>query len=249
MNCEPPLHEGINDQIAGFEARFFELMKDFKKEVSKRGDLRTLQSSVTYLPLTVRRDHYEFIEKASADLDHAGNIEDFFRHLNLYWSFLEYSLLDFIIERNSGICSDKLKREMQRFKRDVEDFKKSTTVKEFWDSGSVCGDSIEPPPGFKRIVTTLDRHAFECTLAELDQFRRSFCHKLNLRTFILKLVAFQKGSFTAIWHIPSSQVHRIILAFSSTLVTIDELLYLEVDEWTWSCTIGGKLTWTEVCMS
>lgn len=239
--------DDIKYQIDSFEKRFLELVLDLKRKVSKRSNLRALKSAITYLPLDVRKDHYEFIIKVSADLDNVKDIEDFFRHLNLYWSFLDYSLLELIIKKNSRVCGVKLIQDMQNFKRDVENFKERTTVKEFWDCHCVCGDSMEPPPHFERIVTKLNRHHFEYTLADLDQFRQKFCHKLNLRTFILTLVAFKDGSLYIIWHIPSSQVHLVTLAVSSTLVTIsDELLYIEVNKWTWSCKTSGKLTLSEV---
>lgn len=220
-------------EINSLDIQFYGLVLHLKKELLKHKDfhLGNLQSSVIYLPLTVKRDHYDFIKKSSEDINNADDIEDLFKHLNLYWSSFEYSLLDHIIQRHSNVCSEDLKQKMVKYKRDIEDFKKHTTVQQLWECHCLCGEYVEPPPHFSRIVTKLERKAVEYTLEEIDQFRRDFCYKLNLRTFILTLVSFIKGSLCIVWHIPSSEVHRFTLAFSSTLKTISaELCHLEVDK-------------------
>ena len=190
-----------------------------------------LQQSVTLLPSTIRSEHYQFIKECSQNIQKAESIDDLFRHLNLYWTYLEYSLLNRIIERHSSVVSMKLQDEMKEYKKDIESFKNRTTIKQLMEA-SLGVIRMEPPPGFSLIVTKLKGEATEYTLKELDKFRNSICFEYNLPTFILMLGSFQRSSLTINWHIPSSEVyHFVAKSASSTVMKLisEDLFYLKVD--------------------
>lgn len=239
-------HREVKNEIDHLDTWFHELVWHLQSDLSNNTayNLDKLQCSVIHLPLSVRRDHHQFIMMSAENIDNAGDIKELFRYLNIYWSFLEYSLLDLIIQRNSPPCSDELKQEMENYKEKVESFKKHTTVEQLLECDLLCGDdNVEPPPNFSKVVTKLEGKAFKYTLEEIDCFRQRFCHQLNLRTFLLKLVLLKPGSLGIVWHIPTSEVHHIIHASLSTLRSISaDLIHLEVDHWNWSRLTSGEFT-------
>ena len=165
--------EDIADQIKKLEKRFSKLVFCLESEMSNVESAtctKTLRHSIMLLPASVRSDHYQFIKDCSENIKKAGDIEDLFRHLNLYWTFLEYSLLGHIIESHSNSLSEELKKDMREYERDIKDFKRQTTMEQLLQVGGVWCIRPELPPGFSRISTQLDRKPAEYTLEALDQF-------------------------------------------------------------------------------
>ena len=237
--------EGISEQRKKLESRFSNLVCRLKDEMLKNRLTMCMSSfrhSVMHLPTTVRSDHYQFISEYSKDITKAEDIEDLFLHLNLYWTYLEYSLLSHIIECHSDTVSEELRRDMSNYERDMKVFKTQTTVKELLEVG-VWSIRSDPPPGFSRIVTKLDQKPAEYTLEALDEFRRKICFKFNLPSFILMLESVGDGSLWIHWHIPSSEVHHFTAEFVSLadLKQIsEEVFHLSVDMSTLSYEYTGK---------
>ena len=225
--------EDIGDCIQRFDSLFYDLVTRLQNEVMQnRLSVVKFRYSLTLLPTPIRTEHYLFIKENSKDIQNADDIEDFFCHLNLYWTYLEYSLLNHIIEQHSGILSIDLKEDMKRYKKDMDAFKQRTTVGQILGVGLGCVRR-EPPPGFDRIVTRLKKKASEFTLEKLDQFRRRICLEFNLPTFILMLESVDEGSLCIKWHIPSSEVHFFMDVSSAVLTKISgdsALFYLQVDK-------------------
>lgn len=209
--------------------------------VDKKLSVRTLKHSVTQLPSTIRTEHYQFVLAASRDINDAGaDVEEIFRHLKLYWTYLEYSLLNRIIQSHASALSTDLKQEMRRYIREIEAFKKQTTVEQLIQVGLGCIRK-EPPPGFSRIISKLDGKVSEYTLAELDQVRRRICFEYNLPTFILMLESVSEGSLHVVYHIPSSELQSVLLTpLLSVQGHISELLDFEVDMSTAFSECNGK---------
>ena len=234
--------EGIGDKIERFENWFDDLVFRLQCEMEdKKLSVRTLKHSVTQLPSAIRTEHYQFVLAASRDINDAGaDIEEIFRHLKLYWTYLEYSLLNRIIQSHASALSTELKQEMKRYTQEIEDFKQQTTVEELIQVGLGC-IRREPPPGFSRILTKLEGKVSEYTLAELDKVRRRICFEYNLPTFILMLESVTEGSLHVIYHIPSSELHCVLL--TPLLLAqghISELLDFHVDMSTAFSEYNGK---------
>ena len=234
--CGSPAQvQDIADQTKKLESRFSNLVLCLKSEMLTNKStvcMETFRHSIMLLPATVRSDHYQFINECSENIQKAGDIGDLFRHLNLYWTFLEYSLLSHIIDSHSDLLSEKLKQDMKNYEKDIEAFKSQTTVEKLRQVRGVCCIRREPPPGFSRIVTKLERKPAEYTLEELDQFRSRIAFEFNLPTFILMLESFDDGSLCITWHIPSMKVHKFMADFISLAVlkrVSDDLFYLNVD--------------------
>ena len=150
----------IVDHVDRFDSRFICLVTRLREEMTQnRMSVSKFQTSLTLLPLAIRTEHYQFMKECSEDIQKADDIEDLFRHLNLYWTYLEYSLLNYIIKQHSDILSDGLKEDMKQYKEDMEVFKRHTTVEQILGVGLGC-IRREPPPGFSRIVTKLKKKPF-----------------------------------------------------------------------------------------
>ena len=213
---------GIADEVKKFESRFFDLVFRLRNEmIQNRTPVIKVRDSITLLPIIIRSEHYQFVKDCSADIRKAEDIEDLFQHLNLYWTYLEYSLLEHIIVAHSSSLSKGLKVDMKRYKVDIEAFKRCTTVEQLLKVGLGI-IRREPPPGFARIVSKWKRKASEYTLEELEGIRQSICFAFNLPTFILMLESMDEGSLCIKWHIPSSEVYHV-----EYILNVEVDLYLE----------------------
>ena len=182
----------IADVVCNFEIRFSDLVRSVQNEMLRaQVSVKHLRHTVTLLPTSIKMEHNQFIKEYSEDFKIAEDIGDIFRHLNVYWTYLEYSLLDHIFLCHSNSLSVELKDKMKLYKYDMTAFKRSTTVEQILEVG--LGARREPPPGFSHIVSKLSRNPYEYTLEELNQFRHGICHELSLTTFILTLESFQEG--------------------------------------------------------
>ena len=222
--------KSVEDQIADFERRFDDLTFCLENELEKKVSLKRLRHSVTSLPITIRGEHYQFIKESIKDFKSAEDIEHIFMHLNLYWTYLEYSLLNHIVQYHSHMLSEELKENVRLYIEDIEVFKKHTKLKQVLeaDHGHWC-IRREPPPGFSRIYTRLDQATLEYTLAELDKLHYNICHEYNLSTFIFLLESVSEGSLQIMWHVPSSEVHSMMVNKSLQLIFGDSLVFIQVD--------------------
>ena len=223
--------DDIAKEVQGFEARFYRLVFMLQSEMLRNQiPMVNIRHSLTLLPVAIRTEHYSFLNDWYDRIRKAEDIEDLFGRLNHYWTYLEYSLLNHIIESFSSIVSNVLKDSMTKYIEDIECFKKRTTAGQLLEVGLGCLRR-EPPPGFSRLVAKLKRKASECTLKELDQYRHKICLEFNLPTFIMMLASFDEGSLCINWHVPLSYVHCFKFASSAVLRRISsELFYFQVDD-------------------
>ena len=237
----------IIGQVERFNDRFIDLEIRLRDELlmCKQISVEAVRDSITLLPTSIRTEHYQFIKECSDDIQKAGSIQDLFRHLNLYWTYLEYSLMDHIIKRHSKMLSKELKEDMRVYMEDMETFKKRTTVEQLLQVGLGCIRK-EPPPGFSRLIMKLRREPSDYTLAELEAVRRRLGIQFSLPTFALMLESVKESSLCIKWHIPSSEVHRFVTTISPAVhsrISAD-LFYLEVDLSTLSSSYTGEMTIT-----
>ena len=224
-----------------FERRFADLVLRLQTELSrKRTPIAEFRHSVTLLPSTIRTEHIQFIKESIHDINNAGDVNSLFSHLNIYWTYLEYSLLSHIIQSHSSTLSAELKGEMKRYEEDIEVFKQRTTMEQLLQAGVGCVRR-EPPPNFTRIITKLKGKPSDYTLDYIDQFRRKMCMAYNLPTFILMLESADEGSLCIKWHIPSSELHFFGSTSQSDMELISaQLLCIEVDMSTMTSQCTGK---------
>lgn len=194
-------------EVKNFEARFDELSFAIESEIEdKHVPLKRFRHSLILLPQSIRRDHHHFLQESLSDMEKAGSIEKLFMHLNLYWNFFDYALLEHIIDR---FGSDLLKKKMAKYVHDLICFRRTTTLNQFIKFlPGTC--TAEPPPNFSKVVTKLKGDAMKYTLEDLEELRRNFCNEFRFNDFMLKLKNIKQSSIIVVWHVPS------VLAFELT---------------------------------
>lgn len=194
-------HHDVTTQIQEFEQRFEKLEFASLEELEeKQLDLKRFRHSLILLPAKIKKEHTTFLKENLPTISKAENIDEIFMQLNLYWNFIDYSLLEHIISR---FCSDGLKKEMAQYISDLEAFRKATTISQMIRSWP---GRIDPPPHFSRVTCKLNRDASTYTLQELDQLRVSFCHEFSLSDSIMMLHSFIEGSVVVVWVMPTGSV-------------------------------------------
>ena len=233
----------VKAQVGKFEHWFESLVISLEDELlEKVAGVKRLRRSITSLPVAIRPEHYHFVMKVLSDIKNM-DIEDIFMHLNLYWTYLEYSLLCRIIESHSDIVSIDLKKAMGSYKEDIEVFKRNTTVEQLQQVG-LGAIRREPPPGFTRHTVKLEKEVCKYTLQELDDIRHRTSGAFNLPEFILLLETVHRSGLGlhCMAH-SSSEVHCFMSASSEVIQQISsDFFHFQIHDSILYSTHTGKET-------
>ena len=198
--------------------QFKELNIRARQELEEKYNTRSVKvvkDDLTFLPASIAREHQKYVTKLNSRTRPFINLTQFFRHLNLYcWNFFEYSVLENVIDSN---CSEELKERMSAYVRDIEHFRKSTTITEFIECKKLPMKGRRIPPRFERVTV---EHAIDpdvYTLADLDHFRKDTYKSLHLK---LSECAFQvykikHGCVIVKWMVPEDFVKPLNDLFDS----------------------------------
>ena len=189
-----------------FEDITFELELEFQEKIEgKVVSLERVRHSITHLPPEIRSEHYKFLQEKMKDLRRCDDIVDVFSHLNLYWTYIDYSLLERLVNK---YASDKLQGDMEEYVRDMQSFRKQTLVSTFV---TVWKGRAKPPPNtFTEIKAELKKDASHCTLEELSQLLKDFCAAFHLSESALMLYRLDPGSVIITWLIPMELVRKLM---------------------------------------
>ena len=195
----------MESQIKIFERKFKDLNVEARKELEQKHNLRCveiLEDELTSLPRSIAMEHHKYVSSIIKRKHPFTNLRLFFEHLNLYcWNFLEYHVLESLIESK---CSEELREKMSKYARDVEKFRRKTTISDFIKCARHLVKKRTIPPRFKKITMDHVINPDVYTLAELDAFRKDTLESLHLK---LSECAFQVyrikyGSIIVKWMIP-----------------------------------------------
>lgn len=205
-------NDPVSMEIEEFEDRFGDLAYDAQVAIEERTPMKRFRHALRLLPLSIRHDHLKFLENSLPNIDKAENVDEIFRHLNVYWNFIDYHLLEYIIKKYGN---KSLKAKMGKYVRDLAKFRKNTTIAQvcrFAKSWSIRPDL---PEHFSKLSTKFSKSAAEYTLEELEQFRIEFCREfsLSLSDSVAMLAArVSDGSVIVVWYIPSALVDDLTAA-------------------------------------
>ena len=96
---------------------------------------------------------------------------------------------------------------MAVYQKDLEAFKKGTTLMLFVEADP-CTLDEDPPPGFRKMVVKFDWPE-TATLEDVEKFRRRYASSYDLQTCAMMLNSIRTGSFTVTWFIPVSVVEML----------------------------------------
>ena len=215
-------------EIQEFEERFSSLAykaQDYLQE--HHTNVKKFRHNLTLLPLNIKEQHLKFLKDNFSNFKNAEDLDDIFYHLNLYWNFFDYGLLEYIINK---LCDEGLKLKMSLYSKDMEKFRKRTSLSELMKNWQQ--PRVKIPPHFKEVVTRLNHNAEECTLEYLDNFRRNFCANFSLYSFILMFHSYTEGSLVINWLIPSeitSSLSDALLKQTSSFFEAHGVLSVTID--------------------
>ena len=115
--------------------------------------------------------------------------------LNLYWDFLNYGLLEHVINRCG---SEDLKQQMQDYVDELSTFKQTTRLCDFIESWP-CRDNGPPEDRLKKMVVIMKHEWSQCTLHDVESFKNALVHKFFLPEFDTLLQSIERGSVCVTW--------------------------------------------------
>ena len=204
----------VGDNIKKLESQFSSLRSRLTSELEEKKDKESLEElldSLTFLPIALRAEYSKNIAAKMEIFEQGGcNIRKIFRHLKDLLSFIDYRLLQFLIEE---FGSEQLQKDMAAYDIAAQAFLNETTVEQLrvhWPA------EREIPPDMEELRMVIDKPPNEYTLQQLDQLRKGFCSKIRLYTTVLVLLGVgKKNSFLVRWAIPSIFVPELKLVIGS----------------------------------
>ncbi len=120
------------------------------------------------------------------------------RYLNFYLSFIDFSLLEHIIEE---FGSDSLKRDMSSYAEDIRHFRMNTPVSEALDH---LPRNSDLPAGYSRLKAKFACDVQTATLEDVDTYRKGLAKRCLLSPLALSLFELQESSLLVTWLVPAA---------------------------------------------
>ncbi len=187
------------DCIKEFDKRFIDLRKKALKEITeKRIAVTDFRQTLMIMPSSIKNENKDFIVSKYSLFEVAKSIESIFLHLNFYLSYIDFSLLEHIIEQ---FGSDSLKRDMSSYAEDMRSFRMKTHVSEALDHLPRNSDA---PVGYSRLTVKFDSDVHTATLEDLETYRKRFASDFSLSRLALSLSDLQESSLLVTWLVPAA---------------------------------------------
>ena len=185
----------VEEQVQYFENKFGNLVDKTCQEVNGKIEPPVFLSRVTCLPVSARTQHRSFIKTNLTNIPPPVTFESIWSILNLYWDFLNYGLLEHVINK----CGNEdLKQQMQDYVDELSIFKQTTRLCDFIESW-LCRDDGPPEDRLKKVVVKMKHEWSECTLHDMESFMKSLVHKFFLPEFDMLLQKAERGCVCVTW--------------------------------------------------
>ena len=194
-NSGPTKSRSVEDQVRCFDSTFRSLVNKAYQEVNEKMEPAEFLSRVTCLPVSERTQHRSFIKKNLTNIPPPVTIVNIWTILNLYWDFLNYGLLEHVI---SNFGSEYLKQQMHDYVDELSKFKQTTRLCDFIESWP-CRDDRPPEHRLKKVVVKMEYEWSQCTLQDVESFKRALVHKFFLPEFDILLQKAERGCVCVTW--------------------------------------------------
>ena len=185
----------VEEQVQYFESTFGNLVDKACGEVKGKVEPHILLSRVTCLPVSARTQHRSFIKTNLTNIPPPVTFENIWSILNLYWDFLNYGLLEHVINKCG---SEELKQKMQEYVDKLSTFKQTTRLCDFIESWP-CRDDGPPEDRLKKVVVKMKHEWSQCTLQDVESFKKALVHKFFLPEFDIILQNVERGCVCVTW--------------------------------------------------
>ena len=185
----------VEEQVQYFENAFSNLVDKACEQVKGQVEPHILLSRVTCLPVSARTQHRSFIKTNLTNIPPPVTFESIWSILNLYWDFLNYGLLEHVINKCG---SEDLKQQMLAYVDELSIFKQTTRLCDFIESWP-CRDDGPPEDRLKKVVVKMKHEWSQCTLQDVESFKEALVHKFFLPEFDILLQKAERGCVCVTW--------------------------------------------------
>ena len=160
----------------------------------------TFKRRLSNLSVRNKIQHKEFLKLILPKIDSAPTVEHIWCTLSLYWTFLNYSLLEDLVQ---GFGNDALKFEFKDYKMRLKAFRCKTRVCDFIEYLKEINESLSKER-LKKVVMKLHKDWDKCTLEDLDKSRENIAQKFFLPTYFFSFIDASPGSTSITWAVPAT---------------------------------------------
>jgi len=175
--------------------------EDMKKNEVDAGQLRL---SFVNLPVDLDNKFDYFKKEIKNNLIAATSVDDIFFTISDYWDFLNYFLLEHIIDQHA---SANVREKMAKYVQNIRDFGRKTKLQIFSKAHERIPREVDKQ--FRQMVTEHDMDWATATLEDIDKFRNDKNSELSLSKFALHIYKVTRGSVEITWLVPQSLVAHI----------------------------------------
>ena len=167
-------------------------------------DTGKLRVSLVNLPVDLKREFSYFKKEMKNNLIAATSVDDIFFIISDYWDYLNYSLLEHIIDHHASV---RVREKMVKYMEKLGGFRRKTCLEIFSKAHKRIPTSVDKQ--FRQMVTKHDMDWATATLEDIDKFRNDINNELSLSNFALLVYSVTRGSVEITWLVPESLVAHI----------------------------------------
>ena len=170
--------------------------------ISNNVEVRRLRQSFLRRPGDLKNEHKYFVKEKEDKLMKAQSVDDLFYTADDYWDFLNFSLLEHLINRHA---SEEIKVEVVEYGQKIRVFRKKTPLNIF-SKVYQRKEVRKVDNNFRKIITEHNIDWSTATLEDVETFRNQLCSELSLYEFSLQVAVLISGSVVITWLVPQSLV-------------------------------------------
>jgi len=170
----------VRAQVKTLQGNFHEIAdRTIDRILDKKMSVQTFRLRIiTRMDVSEQVEHCDFIEHYLMKLEPGTTIEDLLCRLSLYWNFLNYNLLQHIV---NIFGDEQLKHDMEDYVEGLKVFRANTKLCDFIDNWQLRGQK-PPKADLQELVIKkiMDKKWEECTLEDVEKIEETLTHKFLL---------------------------------------------------------------------
>lgn len=222
----------IRQQAQDLEEQFGDIEVQTYDKICESGiSVGQFKARLKALPLGYRSEHGAFFEKLNEDLGQITTVDGIWDKLSSYWSFLNYTLLESLIQR---LKYDDLKEEMSKYITSLRSFQKATLACDFSRYYSPLKEK-NINADLKNLVVHFHLSWRICTLEDVIKLQGNILRRFHLPSFVAEVKKILAASLIVSWLLPK----EIAMLIKEHLKSTDMTMYY-VENGILSISIDGE---------
>ena len=215
------------------EGQFLKLLTEACNELEVENTAFAPLTNNKQFPEPILSTHHSYFCSSIKKSTFFPSLSVFTRHLNLYsWNFFEHDMLELLVEQN---CSEKLKAKITNFVKEVNHYLQQTKLTDFINCRCQIIKKISIPPYFNDMTTEHNIDPNDCTLYDIEAFRKELHRSLNVQpsecACALQMYSIERTKDRVViqWIFPEELMGKFFYAEYKELMTRCEIDTLRVD--------------------